>query len=166
MMRTATRLCLVPLAAGLLVALGGCGSTSASVPACNLVTTSEIAAAYGGTVSPGSPHVTPGVTDSSSCAYTVKGGNVGIDGDIVVTAFAPMSLAAFQTWASNPLLGHTTVSGLGDAAFYSDGGGVIFLKGSQPYGVAFGVLASTTQTEILKAHVDDMGLANVLAGKV
>ena len=166
MMQTATRLCLVPYSAALLIALASCGSPSASVPACNLVTTSEIAAAYGGTVGPGRPNITPGVADSSSCVYIVKGGNVGTDGDIDVAALAPMSLPSFQTWASNPLLGHKPLSGLGDAAFYSDEGGVVFQKGSRPYGVAFGVLASTTRAEILKAHEDDMKLAGVLAGKV
>jgi len=165
-MRTATRLCLVPVAAALLVALAGCGSPSATVLACNLVATSEIATVYGGTVSPGRPNITPGVADSSSCVYTVKGGNVGTDGDIDVTALAPMSLSSFQTWASNPLLDHKTLSGLGDAAFYSEAGGVVFQKRSRPYGVSFGVLASTTRAEILKAHGDDMRLAGVLAGKV
>ena len=164
-MRTATRLCLVPVTA-LLVALAGCGSPSASVPACNLVATSEIAAAYGGTVGPGRPNITPGVADSSSCVYIVKGGNVGTDGDIEVTAFAPMSLSSFLNWASNPLLDHKTLSGLGDAAFYGEVGGVVFQKGNRPYGVAFGVLASTTRAEILKAHEDDMGLARLLASKV
>jgi len=61
--------------------------SSASAPACDMVTVSGIAAAYGGTVSPGIPNITPGVTDSSSCVYAVKGNNVGIAGDAEVTVF-------------------------------------------------------------------------------
>ena len=36
MMQTATRLCLIPVAAALVIGLAGCGSPSASVAACNL----------------------------------------------------------------------------------------------------------------------------------
>lgn len=165
--RFPTNLLLVPVVAALLGVLAGCGGSSASAPACNLVTTSEIAAAYGGTVSPGIPNITPGVTDSSSCVYAVKGSNVGIDRDVEVGVLPRQSLSSFQTWANEPLSGHVSLSGLGDAAFYDgNGGGVTFLKGSQPYGVGMGLLAGTTRDEILKAHGDDMELATVLAGKV
>jgi hypothetical protein len=67
MRRFPANLLLVPLTVALLVALAGCGSPSVSAPACNLVTVSDIAAADGGTISPGSPNTAPGVTDSSSC---------------------------------------------------------------------------------------------------
>lgn len=164
--RFPTNLLLVPVVAALLGVLAGCGGSSASAPACNMVTVSGIAAAYGGTVSPGIANITPGVTDSSSCVYAVKGNNVGIAGDAEVTVFPRQSLSSFPTWATNPNLDHRSLSGLGDAAFTSDTSGVNFLQGSQPYGLGLILPAGMTPAEIVKAHGDDMELATMLASNV
>lgn len=155
----------------LVAAISGCGVssplTATSVRACTLVSVSDIETAYGGTVSPGTNNRALGVTDSTSCTYAVKGGNVGIDGDVEINVYPPQSPASFQAWANDPTSGNTRLSGLGDAAFYnSGGGGAVFLKGRQAYGCGFGLLASSTSAEEARAHTDDLALATVLAGKV
>ena len=96
--------------------LAGASQAAAASSPCSLATSADVHAAFGGKV--GAGKVNNDISGAPTCHFSVKGSNLGMNGEAVVFVTPGQTRATFNL-AKKEVPGTVSVSGVGSGAFYN-----------------------------------------------
>ena len=151
----------------LAVALLAAPAASAGAPSspCKLATTAQVKAAFGGTV--GAGKVDNSLPGEPVCKFSVKGSNLGFNGDAVVFVTPGQTMQTFKL-AEKSIPGVVAVAGIGSGAFYNPHSTSIELIKGGVVASAQGIFLNPggPQPNAAKVKADVTVLAKAVAGHV